>query len=178
MPVDVRPVTVDDAAAMAASYARNREFLAPFDPVREDRFFTEEGQRAVLEQLDADRERGAAQWWAIESGGALVGRITLTNISRGPSQSGNVGYWIDQAHNGRGLASAALQKVLAEAFGPFGLHRVEAATLIDNVASQRVLAGNGFTRIGIAPAYLRIAGRWQDHVLFQRIAPQDVGPKS
>jgi len=30
---------------------------------------------------------------------------------------------------------------------------------------------NGFTLIGLAPSYLEIAGRWQDHLLFQRVAP-------
>jgi hypothetical protein len=32
-----------------------------------------------------------------------------------------------------------------------------------------VLLRNGFTRIGLAPAHLRIAGRRQDRLLFQRI---------
>jgi [ribosomal protein S5]-alanine N-acetyltransferase len=41
---------------------------------------------------------------------------------------------------------------------------------VDNVPSQRVLEKNGFTRIGVAPRYLEIAGAWSDHVLFQRTA--------
>ena len=56
------------------------------------------------------------------------------------------------------------------AFHELGLHRLQADTLVHNAASQRVLARNGFTRIGLAPRYLRIAGRWQDHVLHQRLA--------
>ena len=43
---------------------------------------------------------------------------------------------------------------------------VQAATLPHNAASQRVLTNNGFALIGVAPRYLRIAGRWQDHLLF------------
>jgi ribosomal-protein-alanine N-acetyltransferase len=39
------------------------------------------------------------------------------------------------------------------------------------VRSQRVLEHNGFLRFGLAPQYLRIAGRWQDHVLFQKLNP-------
>jgi ribosomal-protein-alanine N-acetyltransferase len=50
------------------------------------------------------------------------------------------------------------------------MHRLEAGTLVDNVASQRVLEKNGFERIGLARAYLRIAGEWRDHILFQRVA--------
>lgn len=54
------------------------------------------------------------------------------------------------------------------AFGEFELHRVEAGTLVDNIASQRVLEKNGFERIGIARRFLWINGAWRDHVLFQR----------
>lgn len=60
------------------------------------------------------------------------------------------------------------------AFTELGLHRVQAATLLNNAGSQRVLEKNGFERIGVARRYLRIAGKWQDHVLFQRIAEDSV----
>jgi ribosomal-protein-alanine N-acetyltransferase len=35
------------------------------------------------------------------------------------------------------------------------------------------LERNGFEKYGLAPAYLNIAGRWQDHVMFQLIGPAD-----
>ena len=72
--------------------------------------------------------------------------------------------------NGRGLATRAVAAIVAEAFGPIGLHRVEAGTQPENLASQRVLEKNGFVRIGLAPSYLRIAGEWRDHILYQRVA--------
>jgi ribosomal-protein-alanine N-acetyltransferase len=48
-----------------------------------------------------------------------------------------------------------------------GLHRIEASTLLHNIGSQRVLLKAGFQQIGMAPRYLRIAGEWQDHNLYQ-----------
>lgn len=48
-----------------------------------------------------------------------------------------------------------------------GLHRIEASTLLHNAASQRVLLKAGFQQIGMAPRYLQIAGKWQDHYLYQ-----------
>jgi [ribosomal protein S5]-alanine N-acetyltransferase len=69
-------------------------------------------------------------------------------------------------HTGRGLATAAVRDIVGVAFGELNLHRVQAETLLHNVRSQRVLKRNGFVRIGMAPAYLNIAGRWQDHVLY------------
>jgi ribosomal-protein-alanine N-acetyltransferase len=50
------------------------------------------------------------------------------------------------------------------------LHRIEAGTLAHNAASQRVLEHNGFVRFGLAPKHLKIAGKWQDHIMFQRLA--------
>ena len=98
----------------------------------------------------------------------MAGCITLNGIVRGPLLSGTLGYWIARRYTRRGLASAAVAHVVRTAFDELGPHRVEAGTLVDDTASQRVLARNGFERFGLPPRYLRIAGRWPDHVLFQR----------
>ena len=95
--------------------------------------------------------------------------MILSNIVRGPFQSANLGYWVAERVNGRGLATGAVADVAEVAFGELELHRLEAATLVDNLASQRVLEKDGFERIGIAHGYLRVAGDWRDHVLFQRL---------
>jgi ribosomal-protein-alanine N-acetyltransferase len=50
-----------------------------------------------------------------------------------------------------------------------GLHRVQAATLLHNEPSRKILKRAGFREIGVAPQYLKIAGRWQDHLLHQLI---------
>ena len=98
-----------------------------------------------------------------------VGDVGLSNVVRGSFQSASLGYWVDVDHQGRGIATAAVALAVDAGFAELGLHRVEAGTLRHNVASQAVLQRNGFVRIGVAPAYLHIAGRWQDHVLFQRV---------
>ena len=144
-------------------HTANRDFLAPFDPVREDDFFTLEVQRARI--AEAGRHS-----WLILDGGEPAGFIGLSNVVRGPLQSAILSYWVDQDHNGRGLATRAAAAVVDYAFGDLGLHRIEAGTLPDNFASQRVLEKNGFERYGLARRFLLIAGEWRDHVLFERIA--------
>jgi ribosomal-protein-alanine N-acetyltransferase len=161
----IRPLTADDADELAALYVANRHFLAPFEPRRPDVFFTPAGQRERIGVY------GDESWlFAILDGAAIAGTISLTNTVRGALQSANTGYWIDKTRNGRGLATQAVADVLEFAFGEAGLHRVEAGTLVDNHASQRVLEKNGFERFGLAPRYLHIAGEWRDHVLFQCLA--------
>ena len=102
--------------------------------------------------------------------GEPAGVVGLSNIVRGPRQSAILSYWVDEPRNGRGLATRAVAAVVDIAFGELHLHRVEAGTLPDNFASQRVLEKNGFERYGLARSFLLIAGEWRDHVLFERIA--------
>ncbi|MGO1696060.1 MAG: GNAT family N-acetyltransferase [Arthrobacter sp.] len=68
---------------------------------------------------------------------------------------------------GAGLATRAVAEARAHSFDGLGLHRLQAETLVHNHAYQRVLTRNGFTRHGRASGYLKIAGRWQDHLMYQ-----------
>ena len=170
MTVGIRVVSADDAEALAEVLTRNRAFLAPWDPVRDDAYFTADGQRTLLEQGRRRYEQGLDWPAVITVHGAPVGRVNLNNVVRGAFCSADLGYWVDSAHNGRGVATAAVAAIVATAFTELRLHRVQAGTLLHNRGSQRVLERNGFTPIGVAPRYLHIAGRWQDHLLFQRLA--------
>ncbi|WP_284987949.1 GNAT family protein [Arthrobacter sp. fls2-241-R2A-172] len=168
-PLTLRPLEFQDAGPLAAAYTRNREHLAPWDPQRSEEFFSEVGQARDVEAKLNLFAAGSEVPWVITAGQRVIGRITLSGLVRGPFLSANMGYWIDQEFTGRGLASASVGHVLTMAADELGLHRVQAATLVHNLASQAVLKRSGFERIGMAPEYLQIAGKWQDHVLFQRI---------
>jgi ribosomal-protein-alanine N-acetyltransferase len=161
----IRPLWPDDAEELAALYHVNRAFLAPYEPERPEEFFTPQAQRARIEQRIVE---GLYQY-AILDGDDIAGTVNLFNVRRDGFQSGTIGYWVDRARNGRGLATAAVADIVAFAFDELGLHRVAAATLVDNLSSQRVLEKNRFERIGLAPRYLHIAGEWRDHLLFQRV---------
>jgi [ribosomal protein S5]-alanine N-acetyltransferase len=160
----IRPLVPADAEELTEVYRRNREFLRPFEPTRPEEFFTADFQRKRIESIGEDQWR-----WAIEAEGRIVGLITLGDVLRESLQLGNVGYFVAQAYNGRGLATRAVADVVQFAFRDAGLHRLEAGTLPDNHASQRVLEKNGFARYGLARGLLRIDDAWRDHVLFERL---------
>lgn len=163
-----RLMTLEDAPLLAELLRTNREFLAPWEPLRGDEYFTVGGQLAEVRLALERHQRGSTLPHVIvDDAGQVVGRITLNEIVRGPFQSCSVGYWVSATANGRGLASAAVRDIKRLAFDDLGLHRIEAGTLLHNLPSQRVLERNGFNRFGVAPAYLNIAGRWQDHALYQ-----------
>ncbi|RPK64195.1 ribosomal-protein-S5-alanine N-acetyltransferase [Streptomyces sp. ADI96-02] len=175
--VTFRPAVIEDAPSFAAALARNRAYMSRWEPVRPVSFFTAEGQAARLAELLADRDAGRAMPWVLADGqGQVIAGFTLSRIALGPYRSGLLGYWVDAGRAGRGLATAAVGAVCEAARDDLGLHRIEAATVIDNAASQRVLAKSGFERFGTAPGYLHIAGRWRDHHLFQRLLHDDPPP--
>jgi [ribosomal protein S5]-alanine N-acetyltransferase len=167
-----RLVTPGDAPVLAELLRINRDFLAPWDPVRNDSYFTVDGQRAVIRTARAEHEQGRCLPHVIlDEAGLVAGRITLSGIVRGPFQSCSMGFWLDEARGGRGLAGAAVRHIVQVAFGELGLHRIQAESLPRNLRSQRVLERAGFVRFGMAPAYLKIAGRWQDHIMWQLLNP-------
>lgn len=167
--VHIRLLRSSDAERLGAAYRRNRDHLAPWEPARSAEFLTTEGQRADIGGKLGMFAAGTGVPWILLAGDRAVGTMTLSGIVRGPFLSANLGYWVDQEVTGRGIGSAAVAHVLAAARTELGLHRIQAATLPHNAASQTVLRRAGFQQIGLAPEYLHIAGSWQDHVLFQRI---------
>jgi [ribosomal protein S5]-alanine N-acetyltransferase len=164
----IRELVAADAAALGGAYRRNRQHLKPWDPRRDEYFYTDAGQAAaVAGQLDAVRQ-GLVAAWVLTSGDRIVGRVNLNNIVMGVLRSASIGYWVDAEHVGKGLATGAVGYACAQAQGR-GLHRVEAGTLLHNTASQRVLERSGFEPYGMAPRFLFIDGAWRDHRLYQRI---------
>lgn len=170
MTVSVSLVGVDDAAELADLHRANRAFMLARQPPHPEDFYTEAGQRETLRAILARHERGTTWPGVIREDGAIVGVMTLHNIVRAVLQSCFVGYWVTQDRNGRGIASTALRDCLAVAFDDLGLHRVDAFTDLDNAASQRVLAHNGFGYIGVSPRHIHIGGRWLDQRLYSRLA--------
>lgn len=165
----MRLLSMADAEGLAKAYRDNREHLAPWEPARDAAFFTEAGQTEQITGKLAGVAAGTDVAWVLMCAEKIVGTITLTGIVRGPFLSAHVGYWVDSRLLGRGIGSAALHAVLQHARDEVGLHRVQGSVLPRNAASRAILDRAGFMLIGTAPSYLRIAGTWQDHLLYQRI---------
>jgi len=174
--VTIRPAVRADAAELAALFTAQREHLRPWDPRRDHGFYTRAGQRARLTAVERDRAAGTAYRHLILEDGELAGEIAISNVVRRAFQSGNLGYWVAGERCGRGVATAAVGAMCRLAFGELELHRIEAATMLHNIGSQLVLDRNGFAPFGVAASYLRIAGSWCDHLLFQHIAEQPSAP--
>ena len=108
--------------------------------------------------------------FAVRVEGRLAGQVTVDNVVRGALRSGYLGYWIDRGVAGRGMASLAVALVCDHAFGPVGLHRLQADIRPENGPSQRLVERLGFQREGLLRRYLDIDGDWRDHLAYALLA--------
>ena len=164
----LRPAGPADAAAMATFLAANGDHLDRWSPVPPPGYLTEAYWARKLEaeaqDLAADR---AARFLLAEARDpdGIVGWANFSTIVRGVWHCANLGYGLGAAHEGKGYMVEGLRGAIAHMFGPRNLHRIQANHMPANLRSAKVLATLGFKVEGYAFAYLRINGRWEDHVL-------------
>ncbi len=97
---------------------------------------------------------------------AIAGMINLSQIFYGPFCNAYLGYGLGARFTGAGLMTEAIELILKFAFKDLKLHRVEANVQPENLPSIAVLKRNGFTKEGFSRKYLKVGGRWRDHVRF------------
>lgn len=94
---------------------------------------------------------------------AIAGVVNLNQIFLGNFGNAYLGYYVFAPFEGHGLMTEGIRLVIRHAFGPLGLHRVEANIQPANTASIALVKRLGFRREGLSPRYLKIGGRWRDH---------------
>ena len=164
--VVLRSLTPGDAEQLLNYYKKNRNYLAPFEPVRDSNFYTLENQRDLLTESYRQLLNGTNIELGIFRDNNFIGKIKLSNIVYGSLKSGVLGYSIDQDEQGKGYMKESVYLLLEYAFNECGLHRVEASALVHNNKSRRVLDAVGFRLSGINEKYLLVNGKWQDHATY------------
>jgi [ribosomal protein S5]-alanine N-acetyltransferase len=103
-------------------------------------------------------------------GGDLAGVANLSQIFHGAFRNAYLGFYAFSPHAGRGLMREGLGLTIRRAFTDLGLHRIQANVQPENERSIALLGSLGFTEEGYARRYLKIGGRWRDHVMFALLA--------
>jgi ribosomal-protein-alanine N-acetyltransferase len=189
----LRPLHETDRDEYLRVARLSRDHFAPWSPatppaMSPSQQFQQELERAVK----GEREGTACRRVAIVLDTALVARVhggamtpdgfpiaamvNLNNIVRGVFQSADMGWRVSAEFTRRGLGVEAVSAMLDLAFAApprgLGLHRVQANVIPANAASLRLAEKVGFRREGLAKRMLCIAGAWQDHVMFAKLADE------
>jgi [ribosomal protein S5]-alanine N-acetyltransferase len=177
-PLTLRIPAMQDYEAWSSLRLQSRAFLAPWEPSWPQDDLTKTAFRTRIKRYHRDIEADAAYPFFIfrNGDGALLGALTLSNVRRGVAQMASLGYWIGAPHQRQGHMTAAVVALTAYAFAQQRLHRIEAACLPANAASIALLRRCGFSEEGYARQYLKISGKWQDHLLLSLLASDQLQP--
>jgi ribosomal-protein-alanine N-acetyltransferase len=177
-PVELQPLRRSDAHEWARLRMENEAWLTPWEPSAGPAWSARHtpGAYRVMRRAAARRARvGMSLPFALRYEGRLAGQVTVDNIVRGALRSGHLGYWVDSAVAGRGVASLAVALVCDHAFGPVGLHRLQADIRPENGRSRRLVERLGFRQEGLLRGYLDIDGAWRDHLAYALLAEDAPG---
>jgi ribosomal-protein-alanine N-acetyltransferase len=166
--VYLRYPRMPDFKAWAKLRAESRDFLTPWEPVWARDELTKGAFRRRIKRYQKETRLDSAYAFFVyrKSDDQLLGGCTLSNVRRGVTQGCALGYWIGERFARHGYMFDGVRALIPFVFSTLGLHRIEAACLPTNAASQNLLAKAGFRREGLARKYLQINGEWRDHVLF------------
>lgn len=164
----LRPPQMRDHAPWSNLRRESRAFLEPWEPSWSRDHLSARAFRNRVSWSERMIRQGEA--WPLllfrAKDDEIVGGLTLSNIRREPAEAGTLGYWIGAPHAAQGYMTEALAALRVFAFRELDLSRLEAACLPENEASRRLLERCQFKYEGVAQAYLQIAGRWRNHVLY------------
>jgi RimJ/RimL family protein N-acetyltransferase len=163
-PFELRPFAPGDAPALHAAVRASFASLSYWFPWCRADYSMADADARVDACVAAWRD-GAEYPFGLFDGDELLGCAGLNRLDR-VACSANLGYWVGEAHRGRGVATAAAAQVAAFGFRELGLVRIEIRILPGNAASLRVAHKLGAAREAVLPGALEFQGRRADAVLF------------
>lgn len=167
--IKIEILTSKDSVELLNYYEKNKKHLEIYEELREESFYTVERQNKIIMQQYSEFLNGRNMFCGIFKDNHIIGIIQMYNILWGIHKSAIVGYSIDEENEGKGYMKEAIRLIEDYAFNKLKLHRLEAATLVNNERSKHVLRSCGFKEIGVSKEYMFIYGSWQDHCIFSKV---------
>ncbi|GAA3294818.1 GNAT family N-acetyltransferase [Arthrobacter citreus] len=169
----LRPIRYRDRREWTDLRMRNAKWMAPWEASNPLPGGELPSYAAMVRSLNQQARQDTALPFLITErrGGlrnppAITGQLTVSTIVWGSARMATLGYWVDEARAGRGIAPTAVAMATDHCFRALGLHRMEINIRPENTASLRVVEKLGFRDEGMRERYLHIGGRWADHRSF------------
>src|SRR5687767_12985659 len=97
--------------------------------------------------------------------GKVAGRVGLYYLDY-QNKIANIGYWLGEEFQGKGLVTQACQEMLKQGFTELGLNRIEIKCATENQKSQAIPERLGFTKEGILRQAELVNGKFHDLNLY------------
>jgi len=169
--LQIDTVHANDAKALHRYFERNFKHLEPWEPERPVGHHGLDAWKQRAYEQEQNGKKGESYHFTarLREGDEVIGLCNFNSVSRGAFLACYLGYSIDSRYEGHCLMFEALSVIIPFVFDTYELHRIMANYMPSNERSGKLLRRLGFEEEGFAKSYLKIAGRWEDHVLTARI---------
>ncbi len=166
----------NEAARVLTFYEENKDHFEPWEPKREENFYSFSYQKALLTaENNLMTEGKLIRFWvfAKEFPNEILGSICFQNILHEPYRSCILGYKFDRKHLHQGYATESINRCIEIIFEEYHMHRIEAYIMENNKPSLRLIKHLCFQYEGLSCSYARVNGNWEDHRRYVLINPID-----
>lgn len=163
----LRPYRVEDFEQWSNARLQGRDYLQPFEPFWRIEDCTEAAFRLRVRHFQDEARAGRMFCFLsfCKKSDALVGGVSLLQITRKAAQNCFIGYWCAPDYLRQGRTREAVARAIDFAFHDLDLYRVQASCMPENHASLALLKSLNFAEEGLARNYLEINGHRRDHLL-------------
>ena len=95
----------------------------------------------------------------------IVGVVSYNSIDAS-TQTGSIGYWLDQDHNGQGLMTRCVEKLIEIGFDELALRKLEIRCAVGNTKSRSIPERLGLKQEGVIRNSENLYGRYIDHAVY------------
>jgi ribosomal-protein-serine acetyltransferase len=165
--IELRRVSSANCPELYAAIDRNRARLRTWLPWVTDTFQLSDLIEFVR-QREIDNAARVSLTTNIWCHGELCGAIGLHAIDQ-RDRNTSIGYWLDQAYQGRGIMTRACRAIVTEGFRQYGLHRIEIRCATGNGKSSAIPRRLGFVEEGILREAEWLYDHWVDLRVFSML---------
>jgi ribosomal-protein-serine acetyltransferase len=165
--VHLRLLEEADARPLHALIETNRARLARWLPWAADQTLDETLDFIRRARSQASKNDGFQV--AIVLDGDIVGMVGYPGVDWS-NRSTHIGYWLDEAHQGRGIVTAAVRVLVDHALAVWQLNRVEIRVATENRRSSAIPERLGFREEGTRRQAELVDGRYLDIVIYSTLA--------
>lgn len=168
--VQLKPLRSGHARELLQLIEGSRHTLGPWMPWTQQLRELEDAEEFIgnAARLYADNDAVTAGLWDHERLAGVIGFHEINWRSR----STQIGYWLGESFEGRGLMSLASRALIDYAFIELGLHRIEIRCATNNGRSRGIPERLGFLLEGVLRQAEKLDDGYVDHAVYGMLAEE------
>ncbi|MGN0408196.1 MAG: GNAT family N-acetyltransferase [Bacteroides sp.] len=165
----LRILSADDAEKVLQFYEKNKNTFSSYETEKPEGFYTTEFQETLLHaEMESFLKGVHVRYFLFDERfpDDIIGSISFFNIRHGHFEQCTTGYKIDEEYRRLGYGTKMLSLATHIITQDFGIHRIEAYIMPSNIPSVHLAERCGYEAEGIAKGYVRLHGKWTDHLRY------------